>query len=77
MTTFNPFAPNDAPNLDHLSYDPADYVAAARIFELYAKYCALKAESMTLRLAGNVAEALKVERKTDAIFHLLPESATW
>jgi hypothetical protein len=77
MTTFNPFAPDTAPNLDGMSIDPGDYTTAARIFDLYAKYCTHKARAMAFRKAGEINKALLQERLAEAIYDLLPDSARW
>jgi hypothetical protein len=67
----------DAPNLDGLSIDPADLDRAADVFRLLASYAQAKAQAMRLRLAGDVNQAVAMERYCDAEYKRLPEWARW
>jgi hypothetical protein len=67
----------DAPNLDGLSIDPADYDRAEQVFRQLAGYCNAKAQAMRLRLGGDVNRALAVERYADGLYEQLPVWAQW
>lgn len=64
-------------NLDDLSTDPADYDKAAEVLNTLAVYARDKGRAMKARAEGDVALATLIERRLDALYSALPESAKW
>ena len=57
--------------------DPEEADRAAESFSLLRKYCAVKAAAIRSRLAGDIADALEMESKLDALYARLPEDLRW
>ena len=67
----------EAPKLDCLSTEPADYLVAADVLSLWSAYAFAKGRAMRLRAEGDVEAALAFERNADATYRKLPVWARW
>jgi hypothetical protein len=71
------FGENGAPNLDGLSINPTDLDTSGDVFDRLAAYARNKANAMRYRLAGDIPNALKVEKTLEMLYKSLPEWARW
>lgn len=69
--------PFDVPNLDGLSIDPADLLAASWVFTVLAIYAEHKGRAMRLRAAGDLDGAGSFERAAESAYAKLPAWAKW
>jgi hypothetical protein len=65
----------EIPNLDAMSQE--ELRAYCDYFSILEKYCLLKDSAITGRLEGNIACALSLESKCDALYDSLPKQYQW
>lgn len=67
----------DVPNLDDLTTDYRPMRQAAAVLRLLANYADVKADAMGFRKAGDIADAIVLEKGLERRYAELPAWAKW